>query len=236
MDLATRWLRMTPEARQRLRERLAELATPARRARLEEVLAMRTRRLTVVLEDVYQPHNAAAVLRSCDCFGVQDVHVLEDRNPFAPSPEVAMGAAHWLNLHRHPAGPAGTAEALAGLRARGFRLVATALGGDAVGLEEVPLDRPVALLFGTEERGLTDGALAAADLRVRLPMYGFTQSFNVSVCAALCLYELTRRLRREREDWRLAPDEWEWLHLAWLMRSIPNGEKVAEVWAREPLG
>ena len=113
-----------------------------------------------------------------------------------------MGASHWLTLHRYrEEGKDNTTSTLNALKERGYQLYATTPHHDDLMLEEVPVDRPVAVLFGTEETGLSDGALAAADAYVRIPMYGFTESFNISVCAALALRELSNKIRQERVSW-----------------------------------
>ena len=214
------------------REMLAYLrgfVSDRRRVRIEAVLAERTRWLTVVLEDIYQPHNASAVLRSCECFGVQDVHIIENRNEYSLNPGVDMGASHWLTLYRYrEEGKDNTTSTLSTLKERGYQLYATTPHRDGLLLEEVPVDRPVAVLFGTEETGLSEGALAAADAYVRIPMYGFTESFNISVCAALTLRELSNRIRQERVSWALSEEERKALMLAWYRHSIRGVELLEE--------
>ena len=199
-----------------LTDYLAAFVSERRRGRMEEVLAERTRFIAVVLEDLFQPHNASAVLRSCDCFGVQDVHIVEGRNAYRVNADVDMGASGWLTMHRYGDMDAG----LRALRQRGYRLVAATPHRDDCSLDDLPVDRPLAVLFGTEEAGLSDGALAAADEYVRVPMYGFSESFNISVCAALILRELTGRLRAAGGDWGLSAEEKAALRLEWYRRSV----------------
>jgi len=225
-------LDLSAATRQDLVSRLADLVTPSRRERMEQVLATRTRRLTVVFEDVYHPHNASAVLRTCECLGVQDVHIVEGQKRFRPNVEIVHGAARWLTLHRwrKPKGhDIGTC--LAELRARGYRIVATSPQEDAVPLHAVPLDHPLAVCFGTEETGLTPAVLAAADLCAQIPMPGFTRSLNVSVTAALVLYDLTMRLRAADLPWPLSETERDELRLLWL---ADDGRGAREL-AREAL-
>jgi tRNA (guanosine-2'-O-)-methyltransferase len=210
-------LALTADARHDLVARLANLATPQRLARMEGVLAARTRHLTVVFEDVYHPHNASAVLRTCECLGVQDVHIVEGHKRFRPNVEVVHGAARWLTLHRwrKPDGH-DVRSCLAALRERGYRVVATSPREDALPLGEVPLEQPLAVCFGTEETGLTPDVLAAADLCAQIPMPGFTRSLNVSVTAALVLYDLTTRLRAQNLPWPLSEAQRDELRLLWL--------------------
>lgn len=216
---------MNAEQADRLTEHLGRFVTAHKRERIEQVLAQRTRYVTVVLENIYQPHNAAAVIRTCDCYGVQDLHVIENRNRFEPNEAVSMGAGKWVNVHRHgPPTENPTASCLASLKARGYQVVAMTLREPSVPIGEVPLDRPMALCFGSEEPGLSDIAHAEADRFAHLPMLGFTQSFNISVCAAITLHEVTNRLRRSDLPWRLPPEEAAALRLAWYQSVVPHAE------------
>ncbi|MCK4543523.1 MAG: TrmH family RNA methyltransferase, partial [Spirochaetales bacterium] len=115
----------SPEIQRDLINYLIGFITPERHARMQAVLAKRTRYLTVVLEDLYQAHNASAVLRSCDGFGVQDVHIVEGRNSFRVNEEIALGTAQWLTLHRYKGRQNNSREAVKTLRKQGYRIVAT---------------------------------------------------------------------------------------------------------------
>jgi len=213
---------MRGDADLQLLEHLRGFVSERRQRRIEAVLAQRTRMITVVLEDVYQPHNASAVLRTCECFGIQDVHAVERTHPYQINEDVALGAAKWLTVHRH----ADLKPCLQALRAQGFRLVATAPHGADCTLEEFRLEGPTAILLGTEEAGLSAAALAAADVRLRVPIFGFTESFNVSVCAALVLHDLVRKLRASGANWQLPASSVQALRLAWYRRSIRNVELI----------
>ncbi len=197
-------------------EYLAEFLTPRRKALFERVLAERTRHVCLVLEDVYQEHNASACLRSSDVFGVQDVHVVEDENEFRPDGEVALGASRWLTLKRYGR----TTDCLRELRRRGYRVVATSPSDDATPIDEFDVSRPAALVFGSELPGISSEMAAAADETVRIPMYGFTESLNVSVSVALCLQHVARELRASSVDWRLSRDEREELFGEWVRTSL----------------
>jgi tRNA (guanosine-2'-O-)-methyltransferase len=221
-------LALPVEARRNLVARLADLVTLQRLARMETVLAARTRHLTVVFEDVYHPHNASAVLRTCECLGVQDVHIVEGHKRFRPNVEIVHGAARWLTLHRWRK-PNGNdiRSCLAALRTQGYRVVATSPREDALPLGEVPLEQPLAVCFGTEETGLTPDVLAAADLCAQIPMPGFTRSLNVSVTAALVLYDLTTRLRARDLPWPLSEAERDELRLFWLADDGRNARELS---------
>ena len=206
---------------------LESFLTEARREKIETVLAQRSDFLRVVVEDLFQPHNASAVMRSCEGFGVQHMHVIENRHAFAPNREIALGSAQWITLHRHrdPATD-NTGACLTELKAQGYRIVATALRADAVPLEEIPIDRPLALVFGTEKEGVSERVLELADATTIIPMFGFTQSFNISVSAAICLAELMRRIRAQRPDWHLRETEKAVLRERWIRQSLKAPESL----------
>lgn len=211
-------------AEQELTEYLGGYVTENKRGKIAGVLAERTRHLTVVLENIYQPHNASACLRSCDCLGIQDVHIIEGRNEYKPNDEIALGSAKWLSLHRYHQ----TESCLDTLRRRGFRIVATSPHADGYDLTTLPLDRPVALLFGTEEQGLSELALDAADASLRLPMYGFTESYNISVTVAICLSRLVERIRESDLDWHLSEEERQDLTLEFYRRIVKRHDLLEE--------
>jgi tRNA (guanosine-2'-O-)-methyltransferase len=200
-----------------------------RRARIEEVLAQRTRCLTLMLEDIFQPHNTSAVLRSCECLGLQDVHIVEQRYRYRVNPEVALGASQWLELfHYREPGINNTGRCLGALREAGYVLVAATPNQYDCLLDELRLEGRMAILLGTEEEGLSDQALQAAQVRVQIPMYGFTRSFNLSVSAALILRELTRQLRALNQEWGLSEAEKLELRLKWYRRDLRGSELIEE--------
>ncbi len=172
-----------------------------------KIILDRTRHITIVLEDIYQPHNASAVLRSCDCFGIQDVHIIENKNEYNVNPDVALGSTKWLTLHKYNSKNNNTLDCLAELKENGYRVVATTPHGNAQNLEELPLDNKIALVFGTELGGLSDLALNSADEFLRIPMHGFTESLNISVSAALTMYHLTDKMRKQNINWQLTDTE-----------------------------
>lgn len=218
---------LTPAQRADLIAHLSQFISASRQERVQQVLAQRTRYLTVVLEDIYQPHNASAVLRSCECFGLQDVHIIEKRNNFRPNPEIALGAPKWLTMryYRQEAGQ-NTQTCLQSLRAQGYRIAATTLRSDSLPIHELSLNQPIALCFGTEAQGLSETAHELADVFVQIPMFGFTQSFNISVTAALFLYDLTSRLRQSTAAWQLTAAEKEVLTLAWYGRIVAHSDII----------
>ncbi len=201
--------------------------TDARLGLIQSVIAQRTRAVTVVLENISHPHNASAVLRSCDCFGVQDVHIIEQDNTFETNRAIAMGAGQWVSTRTYRGSaetPDATIQCLHALKQQGYAIVATTLREDSVPIDEVALDRKLAFCYGEEGFGLSETAHDLADLHVQIPMVGFTQSFNISVTVALTLYEVSTRLRQEpAETWQLSAEEHERVELEMLAHSVRGG-------------
>ena len=212
---------------------LSPLVTNNRWNRFQEVLAERTQYITVVLENIYQPLNASAVLRSVDCFGIQDVHVIENYNEFTPDREVAMGSSRWLNIQRYNEEENSTLHCIQKLKKEGYRIVATTPHKNNCNLQDFDLTKgKTALLFGTEMEGLTDVALQESDEFLKIPMYGFTESFNLSVAAGVCLQHLSHQLRQEKIDWQLSESAKEQTLLNWLRYSIDRSEILEENFLR----
>jgi len=221
------------EAKELLRY-LEQFITPDRSARMDAVLAERTRYATVLIEDIYQPHNASAVVRSCDGFGLQELHIVENRNRYRVNPQVALGSAQWVDLIRYNQGrdkdnatTENTRAAIEALKARGYRIVATTPHRDAYTPDTIPLERgPIALCFGNELDGLSDTCLEAADEYLQIPMYGFVESFNISVAAAVTLSSVTRRVRESPVQWRISPNERALIKLRWLRTQIKGVREI----------
>jgi tRNA (guanosine-2'-O-)-methyltransferase len=197
-----------------------------RKERLQTVLNERMRHMTVVLEDVYQAHNASAVLRSCDCFGVQDVYFIENRNKFKISEEVSMGSNQWLSIRKYNKEENNTAGCLRDLKSKGYRIVATTPHKNDKVISELDVTKPFALVFGTEIDGISPTVFEMADEFVKIPMHGFTESFNISVCAALSMYELSTRIRKQAISYQLPEKEKEEIYLEWLKASVGSSELI----------
>lgn len=206
-----------------LRDFLTPMVNENRYMLLNKILGQRTRYLTVVLEDIYQSHNASAVLRTCDCFGIQDVHIIENRNRLVLNPDVELGAAQWLTLRRYNERANNTLGAMQKLKEMGYRIVAATPHKEDADVRNFDLSAgKIALMLGTEMKGLSDEAIKMADEFVAIPMMGFTESFNISVSAAVLLYELNTRLRSSGISWKIEPSEKELIRLQWLRNSVNN--------------
>ncbi len=175
----------------RICELLRPHMTADRVARIDAVLAQRLLCLTVVVENLHDPHNGAAALRSSEAVGLQSFHAIADREPFSVAKGISLQCEQWMDMHLHHT----TQDGYEALRADGYQIWAAA-PGQSVSLEELPSKGRVALVFGNERDGLTPEALAAADGAFSIPMHGFTGSFNLSVSAALAVYTQAARMRR----------------------------------------
>ena len=201
---------------------LAEFITPERFQLFEKVLEKRTAYITVVLEDIFQPQNASAVLRTCDCFGIQHVHIIENRNKFKIDKEVAMGASKWLNIHKYHQKNNNSLHAIQSLKNQGYRIVATSPHYNDQNLPDFDLKKgKTAIIFGSELPGISNTIIQEADEFMKIPMFGFTESFNISVSAAIVLYQLTEKLRNlPEQEWQLTDEEKDEIKLQWLRNSI----------------
>ncbi len=223
----------TLEGKYKLRDYFFGFMTERRADLFEQVLQNRTRYLTIVLEDIYQSHNTSAVLRSCDCFGVQDVHIIENNNPYEVNPDIALGSSQWLTLKHYNRGENNTRSCLQELRQKGYRIVATTPRIEAPTLDMFDIAAgKIALVFGTEKDGLTGEAVGMADQLVRIPMVGFTESFNISVSAALCLYHFTTAIRKSAVNWQLSEDERLDVLLDWCRTSVRNSHELEKLYLK----
>ena len=208
---------------------LGDFVSEKRLATIKYIVSNRTRYITVALEDVFQPQNASAVLRSCDCFGVQDVHIIENRNNFSVDPQVAMGSSKWLNIHKYNNSDNNTVAGINELKAQGYRIVATSPHTYVTSLNDFDVTRgKFALLFGTELTGLSPKALDLADEYMLIPTYGFTESLNISNSAAICLQLLSHRVRTAGVDFALPQNEYNTILHEWLRKSIKSWQLIEE--------
>lgn len=210
-----------------LNEFLKQFITENRCNLIAQKLQYRTRYLTLVVENVYQSHNASAILRSCDCFGIQDVHIIEKNNAFTINEEIALGAQQWLSIYKYNSFPNNTIAALNNLRLRGYRIVATTLNDNAVALEKFDLSKgKTAIVVGTELTGISDDVMKLSDEFLMIPMRGFTQSLNVSVATGIILHFFSWRLFNSQLPWQLSLNESTEIELEWLKKTIKNSEAL----------
>ena len=207
-----------------LLEHLLSFLTERRKNLFEEVISKRTRHFTIATEDVYQLHNTSAVMRSCDVFGIQDLHVIEEKVSKKIDREIAMGAQKWVNIDRHNS----TKECINNLKENGYQIIATTPHNNSAELKNFDISKKSAFFFGKEKEGLSDIVLDAADGYLKIPMYGFTESLNISVAAAIILQTLVSKLKDSDIDWELSEQEKNQIRLHWAKMSIKSSTKIIE--------
>lgn len=175
-----------------------------------------------VVEDVYQFRNAAAILRSSEACGFHKVVALEQRNVFNPNLDLTKGADTWVEVERLSV----HLDSIKKIQNRGYEIVAVSPEKNAESLPDFKIEKPIALVFGTEWRGVTQEILEFSSRTLSIPMYGFTQSFNVSVAAGICLYQLKQKLLDQKIPHFLDEEKRMELKIRWTLKSIKEGEKI----------
>lgn len=205
---------------------LEQYISDHKKAFVSAVLQQRTRHLTIVLEDIFQSQNASAVFRTAECFGIQDIHLIENINKYSVNKKVLRGANKWLTVHRYKDKAVNnTTVCLGALKREGYKILATSPTA-TTSFREVELSGKVAIVMGNELHGLSDEAIDHADLMVSIPMQGFTESLNLSVSAALCVSELSWRMRQTNLTWQLTELEKQQLKLEWYRKIVRNAETI----------
>ena len=198
-------------------EPLSAHTTDERLWRMAEVVTQRLQSVTVVMENLHDAHNVGAVVRTAECYGIDTLHVVEMPNPYNPNKGIARGADKWLNVERHQ----GLNRVMGDLIADGFTICAADVGEGCIPLSELPVDKPVAIVMGSERDGVSDRAKKMVDVRFSIPMKGFTESFNVSVSAAVILHEITQRRRQFlRETGDMPVEKCQVRAAGWLPKAI----------------
>lgn len=208
---------------------LESFLTENRKKRFIDVLSYRTQYLTLVIEDIFYSQNASAVLRTSECYGVMDVHVIENRNEYQVNPDVAIGASKWINLHKYSKHENNTLEAISTLKQKGYRVVATSPHENGVSINDLDLEKgKIALVFGNEKIGISDTMKKEADEFVTIPMHGFTESFNISVAAGISLQTLIPKLHNSNISWQLDELSKQKIYMEWVKKTIKNVELIEE--------
>lgn len=200
---------------------LSEYVTLNKKERFEDILGQRTRHLTVVLEDLFKAHNASAVMRTAEGLGLQDIHVVEQRNAYDYNPYVLRGAGKWLTLHKYNTTDQNMKVCFDQLKSEGYQILATSPHEYAKDYKEFEITTKTAVVFGAEETGISDYVKEHADGFVQIPMRGFTESFNISVSAAIILEDFSRQIRSQ-QNIGLTEEEIFALKLEWYQKMVPN--------------
>lgn len=212
---------------QLLTEHLANYITDHKKAFVNQVLDMRTRHITIVLEEIFQSQNASAVIRTCECMGLQDIHIVENEVKYAINRRVLKGSYKWVDLVKYRAREkTGTEMCFAELKRRGYTILVTDPSPDGKSIYDIPVDKKLAIVMGNELNGTSAYALAHADEKVHIPMYGFTESLNISVSAALCLQAVLPRMRQSEVPWQLTNEEKDFIRLQWYRKMVRRCEII----------
>ena len=208
---------------------LKEFVVDERRELFEEKIQQRTKHITVVLENIFQGRNISASIRSADCFGVQDVHVIENDNIFNDDSEVSMGADKWVTTTIYNQEEDNTTKAIKKLKEEGYQVIAATPHNTDCDLYDIEIsEQKIALIFGAEVRGCSEQTLKLADKRMKIPMYGFTESFNISVSVSLSLQHLTYKMRNSTVNWKMSQAQQDETFLQWLRNSIKSSIQIEE--------
>lgn len=203
---------------------LENILTENRKNKFIKVLENRTNHFTVVVEDIFQMHNASAVMRSCEVFGIQELNVIEQRYGKSIDKEIAMGAQKWVDIKTFDS----ISNCVDSIKNKGYQIIATTPHENDCVLDDFDISKPSALFFGTERDGLSEEILQKADGFLKIPMVGFTESLNISVSAAIIIQNLMNRLRKSAIDWHLSEEEILEKRLAWAKNSIKDIKRIEE--------
>jgi tRNA (guanosine-2'-O-)-methyltransferase len=215
----------------RLYELLAEHLTENKRQLFDMVLRERTRHVTLIMEDLYQAQNTSAIQRSAESFGIQDLHIIENKHTFSQHRRISKGSADWISMHRYNnPGSDNTTACLDSLKEQGYQIVVTALHEKTIPLHEIDLSQKTAVLMGTELTGASNAAMQLADVYMKIPTQGFTESLNVSAASAIIMQHLTHRMRQENQPWQLSEEERLNLKIEWAKQSIYWSNFIVDMW------
>lgn len=201
---------------------LEEFITENRKDKFLKVLEQRTNHFTIAIEDVFQLHNTSAVMRSCEVFGIQNLHVVEEKYGKKIDKEIAMGAQKWVDVNRYNS----NIDCVKTLKEKGYQIIATTPHDSSCLLDDFDISKPSALFFGTERNGLSEEVMNEADGFLKIPMAGFTESLNISVSAAIIIQSIMSRLRKSDIDWKLSEEEMISRRLAWMKSSIKDIKRI----------
>ena len=209
---------------QEIYDYLQQFLTNERLSKIEHFSKESSDFVLPVMEDVYQFRNAAAIVRSVEACGFHHVVALEEENVFNPNLKVTKGAETWVQVEKMP----NNLDSLKEIRSRGYRILAVSPEKNATMLPDYEVKEPIALVFGTELEGVSDEILDFADETLAIPMFGFTKSFNVSVAAAICMYELKQKLMKSGIEYQLSDQKLLELKIRWAKNSIKSSEQILE--------
>ncbi len=210
-------------------EYLKEFVSSNRFSLFKRIVEERTRYVSVLIENVYQSHNASAIIRTCEALGIQDLYVFERKNSFSPNDEIALGGDKWINIFKYNEQNHSFKTLINDLKKKNYRIIATSLQPESKSIYDLDLKKGKTIfLFGTEISGLSEEAISLADESIKIPIFGFTESFNVSVSVGIILNYVANELRKQNIPYHLTKEEKDEILVSWLVQSIPYGSKILE--------
>tara|TARA_B110000879_G_C11136420_1_gene498340 strand:+ start:678 stop:1361 length:684 start_codon:yes stop_codon:yes gene_type:complete len=207
---------------------IAPMLSDRRKDLFDDVLKQRTRHFTVILEDLFQKHNTSAIVRSCDIFGVQDVHIIENKYNSYMSNQVGKGSQKWIDFHRYNENQINTQDCIDAIKKEGYQLIATTPHNESCLVQDFDITKKAAFVFGVEKEGVSNTMMEQADGFLKIPMVGFTESLNVSVAAAITLQSVTDKLRHSNLQWQLSEEEQFFKKIEWMEKTIKSITKIKE--------
>ncbi|WP_449399362.1 TrmH family RNA methyltransferase [Chryseobacterium wanjuense] len=210
-------------------EYLKQFLTEERLSKIEHFSQESSDFVLPVMDDVYQFRNAAAIIRSVEACAFHKVIAMEEENVFNPNLTVTKGAETWVEVEKMPKNLA----SLKNIKERGYKILAVSLEKNAVMLPDYQITEPIALVFGTELEGVSQEVIDFADETLAIPMYGFTKSFNVSVAAGICMYELKQKLMKSGIDYKLSEEKLLKMKIRWAVNSMRSGQQIFEKYIRD---
>jgi tRNA (guanosine-2'-O-)-methyltransferase len=211
--------------REKVLEEFYNIISESKIEMYDRIASERTRYLTLVLENIHQEHNASAVMRTCDCFGIQELNVIEKNNQYRVQRDIALGAGKWVDMFNFNEGNQVTKDCITKLKSQGYKIIATTPHTENT-INDIDLSQPMAFVFGTEKEGISHEVKDLADDFVKIPMYGFTESFNISVSAAIVLSTIRNRLENSKLTWKLSHEEQTELKIKWCKKILRGGDDI----------
>ena len=226
---------LTKPQQLQLQNTLLDYLTESRREKFEQVLTERTNHITIAVEVLYQEQNASAVVRTAECYGLQSINIIEQKYKYKVARDIARGSDKWVDLNKYYKHENNALACVNDLKAKGYKIIATTPHTNSCTLDELDINNKTALFFGTEFTGISQDVIDNADGFVRIPMYGFTESFNISVAAAVCMQHLIHKLKKSTIDWKLTEQELIEKRIDWSIKTIPSGKQIYEHHLKEIL-
>lgn len=229
-DIYHRLVNLSKSQKQELTAYMNTFMRDERRDKLNRVLDNRTTHFCVAMEDLFYERNAGAIIRTADGYGIQNIHVIEPKDSFKSKVTniISKGAEKWVTKTQHDDIKNGAKMCIDALRSQGYQIVATSPHKDGHTIHDFDITKKSAFFLGAEKTGISDIVMEEADDYIAMPIYGFTESYNVSVANGILLHELVNRLRKSNVNWELSEEERDDLFLDWTMKSINSSNMIAD--------